>query len=272
MGTVATTYGLADLVELARYPIDRLETPEGVAFLDDQRAAFGREGVMVLADFLTTQGLALLAAEANTAAPLSYRQVKNHNVYLVKDDLSFPEDHPRRRRLTTQTSTVADDHLPSPGGLRTLYDAPELRAFLAPVLGKPVLFPYVDPLASLNLGVTEHGEQLNWHFDFAEFATTLLLQSGEEGGAFEYVPNIRGDGDPAAEARVAAILDGDRSGVKVLAMPPGALVLFQGHHSIHRVAPVSGTRPRLCAILSYSDQPGAKLDEYTRRTFYGRAA
>ncbi|MGF1608219.1 MAG: hypothetical protein ACFCUQ_02405 [Kiloniellales bacterium] len=55
-------------------------------------------------------------------------------------------------------------------------------------------------------------------------------------------------------------------------MGEGALVLFRGRHSLHRVTPVEGARPRLVAVLSYDSEPGVMLTEYNRKLFYGRAS
>ena len=257
---------LGTYVDLARYPIHELG--RHTVFADQCWETFLTHGVLTLPDFLTPHGLTALAEEANRVAPQSFRQEKSHNVYLVEDDLSQPPGHPARRRVSTQTSTVADDLIPADSGLRLLYESDELRQFLAHVLGKSGIYPYEDPLASLNLGVTENGQQLNWHFDSADFTTTLFLQNAEEGGAFQYVPNLRGRADE--HEQITRILDGDISLATELPLTPGTLVLFAGHNSLHRVAPVAGERIRLMAILSYAEERGVTLDAHTRKTFYGR--
>ena len=49
---------------------------------------------------------------------------------------------------------------------------------------------------------------------------------------------------------------GDRSRVIQLSQEPGMLVLFKGHRSIHRVAPVRGSRRRFQSILAHNTKPG----------------
>lgn len=63
-----------------------------------------------------------------------------------------------------------------------------------------------------------------------------------------------------------------RSGVseKRLAIEPGALVLFRGRNSIHRVTPTQGETNRMLAVLAYNSQPGIALSEAASKTFYGR--
>jgi predicted 2-oxoglutarate/Fe(II)-dependent dioxygenase YbiX len=101
--------------------------------------------------------------------------------------------------------------------------------------------------------------------------TTILLQESDGGGTFEYCPDLRRPEDENYEA-VGRVLAGDRSAVRTLDIAPGALVLFRGRYSLHRVTPVEGTRPRIIAILSYDTKPGVVLTEFTRRLFYGRVA
>jgi hypothetical protein len=48
-----------------------------------------------------------------------------------------------------------------------------------------------DPLARVNIIAYRAGEALNWHFDRAEFTTTLLLQAPNAGGAFQYRRDLR---------------------------------------------------------------------------------
>jgi predicted 2-oxoglutarate/Fe(II)-dependent dioxygenase YbiX len=54
---------------------------------------------------------------------------------------------------------------------------------------------------------------------------------------------------------------------KTLAMGAGALVLFRGRNSMHRVTPVAGGHTRILAVLAYNTKPGVSLSESARRTF-----
>jgi len=258
-----------DLVDLARYPIDRIEDETGRPFVADCRRRFSRDGALALSGFVRKDAIAGMRDEALGLAPLAHPGEKRHNVYLIADDPTHPSDHPRNRAQATQISTVADDLIPRTSRLRALYDWPPLRAFLAAVLEKPALHPYADPLASLNTTIGRPGEQLGWHFDNADFATTLMLQDAESGGQFEYCPGVRTPADQGYAA-VERILEGTYDGVRRLPMAPGTLVLFRGRYALHRVTPIEGRRPRLMAVLSYDTEPGVMLSEATRMTFYGR--
>jgi hypothetical protein len=97
---------------------------------------------------------------------------------------------------------------------------------------------------------------------------TLLLQAGEAGGEFEYVPLIRSRENENFEA-VKRVLDGDRTGVIQLQQEPGMLVLFKGHHSLHRVAPVKGSRRRFQTILAHNTRPGVLGSRESSILHYG---
>ena len=156
------------------------------------------------------------------------------------------------------TQTV---HQPGPQGL---------GAAKAQIVGEDGLFPYADSLSSINVHYAPEGKELNWHFDNSEFAITLLLQSPQGGGAFEYVKDLR-DAD-AGEMNfegVADLLDG-RTSPDVLDIAPGTLVLFRGRNSIHRVTPTVGDTKRILVVLAYNSEPGIALSESARQTFYGR--
>jgi len=262
---------LTDIVDLDRYPIQSADSAKLRGFAADCRRQYRDQGVLLLTRFLTPGGLERMAGEARAAAPKSFRQVKQHNVYLCEDDPSFEPEHPRRRRLRTSNSTVADCDIAADGALRRLYGSPAIRRFFATVTGKPGLYPYTDPLSPLNLGVTAKGQTLAWHFDRSDFAITLLLQEALRGGQFEYVSRIRGDHRDNYSG-IENLLDGDRSGVQTLDMRAGTLVLFQGRYSIHRVTRVEGDQDRLLAVLSYDERPDQRMPAYTQKTFYGRAA
>ena len=133
----------------------------------------------------------------------------------------------------------------------------------------PALYPYADPLGSLNINVYATGQQLGWHFDNADFVTTLMIRPAEAGGTYEYLPGLRGPDDGDFEA-LGQVLDGAGEAPRVLDMAAGALVLFRGRTALHRVTPVQTGPPRLLAALSYDPEPGKMLTKHTRALFYGR--
>ncbi len=258
-------------VDLVRYPILDLEQPAARALLESCRAELAESGALVLEGFLFPQAARQAIAELDGLLDNAFYCEKQHNPYLDPQDTALPADHPRNRLQVSDVGALADDQIPRGSILQSLYHWDRVQAFVAILLGVPRLYPYADPLGSLNLSIYQPGQQIGWHYDNADWAVTLMLQPAEAAGAYEYGPRVR-DGARENYDRVAKILDGDRDGVRRLSQDVGALVLFRGRHSIHRVTPVEGGRPRLIAILSYDTEPGVMLTEHYRRLFFGRVA
>ena len=126
-----------------------------------------------------------------------------------------------------------------------------------------------DPMACLNVMSYGPGDQLGWHFDRAKFAVTLLLQAPDGGGAFEYRRNLRTETDPNLDG-VGALLSGDDDSVRSVRGEAGTMTVFAGFRSPHRVAPVTGTKPRIMAVLGFTEEPEAMFSERDRVRFYGR--
>ena len=113
------------------------------------------------------------------------------------------------------------------------------------------------------------GDVQAWHFDEAQFVTTIMVKAPEGGGEFEYVPNLRsGAVEPYAE--VNAVLSRTHPGIKKLPFTPGDMSIFCGGRSVHGVNAVHGPRSRYVAVLSYKDRPGFVNSAEVQQLFYGR--
>ena len=263
----------ADFIDSARYPLDQADDPVTCALVARCRAELVERAVCVVERLLTPDALAAMVAEAERLAPLAHHRAARRNCYIgVEDDPSLPADHPRRRFMATTLGVVADDLIPADSALRALYTWPAFQGFLAAIMGYPALYPNEDRFQALNVIVYEPGEQSDWHFDpDNEFTVTLLLQEADEGGAFSLVPDLRSAAGENYDG-VGRVLDGDASRVVGVARPPGSLVVFRGHDSLHRVAPVSGARRRLVAVMCYEDRPGVVGDPAVNAAIYGPRA
>jgi hypothetical protein len=235
---------LSEIVDTVRHPLDDERFRVGC------RDALDREGVLVLESFMTADALAAARDEAAASEHLASRN----------------------RSVVSSKGCITDDQIGRDSVLRVLYDAPAFRAFLCEVLGERGLHPYADPLSSVNVHYASAGQELGWHFDNSSFAITLLLQAPEAGGVFEYVRALRdaARGDAGYEA-VRRVLDRETPPSR-LSLGAGALVLFRGRDSMHRVTPVSGGTTRVLVVLAYNAEPGVALSESARMTFYGRLA
>ncbi|MEM8751168.1 MAG: 2OG-Fe(II) oxygenase [Pseudomonadota bacterium] len=233
-------------------------------------AQLNRDGVLALADFIRPDALAAMQKEAHAGRDKAYFCTQSHSVYLTPQDPDYPLNHPANRQVESSKGCICDDIVPAKSPLRTLYDAPEFRAFVMRATGENALHPYADPLSSINIHYAERGQELGWHFDNSSFAITLLIEKPDAGSRFEYIKDLRNaDKNEMNFDGVSALLDGEVQ-PDVLTMDPGCLVLFRGRNSIHRVSPNESDKTRMLAVLAYNSEPGVELSENARMTFYGR--
>jgi hypothetical protein len=247
------------LIDLDRYPIDDLQSPRGRSLIDGVRRAMADNVLCALPQFLRPAALSQMVSEAEALAPLAYPGPTEASPYFFNygtaDLAALPSDHPRRRKTPRRMRQIAYDLIPRSTAVWQLYNWDVLTNFLAAAIGIERLYRSADPFQALNISVMDEGGCQQWHFDTNEVNITLLLQAGEAGGEFEYVPLIRSSENENFDV-VKRVLDGDRTGVIQLRQEPGMLVLFKGHHSLHRVAPVKGTRRRFQTILAHNTRPG----------------
>ena len=239
-------------------------------FRADCAATLARDGVLTLPKFLTTDTITTLVSEAEAMQDQAYFTASTHNVYLTPRDDALGDNHVFNRQVTSSKGCITTDQVPAGSALHSLYDSALFRQFIAKIVGEDALYEYADPLAGINVHYAGDGQELGWHFDNSKFAITLLLRAPDQGGAFEYVRDLR-DAD-AGEMNfegVEAVLDG-HAPVDQLEIQPGTLVLFRGRNSMHRVTPTIGDTTRLLVVLAYNAEPGVALSESARMTFFGR--
>jgi hypothetical protein len=256
--------GLQQVVNIVAYPIlDR-------AFRDQCKTTLDQTGVLVLPDFLSSNAVAAIYKEGQEGHDKAYFCKQKHNVYLTEPNPNFPPNHPRNREVLSSKGCICDDVVAKESPLRQLYDSEEFRKFLCVVLSEKALYKYADTLSSINLHYAEPGQELGWHFDNSSFAITLMIKAPEQGGKFEYVRQVRNFEKGELNYKgVESVLDG-RVPVQTLSLQPGALVLFRGRDSLHRVTPVEGLKTRILVVLAYNKDAGIALSRSARQTFFGR--
>lgn len=257
-----------DIIDLQRYPIDKLDTPQGQAFLADCKKKLSKDGAVVLEGFMKPDAVKSVIDNVTPNIKDAFYCSNAHNAYLIKDDPQFDADHPRNRKVYSDKGIVAYDEIPQDNLLHQVYGWQELKTFIAKLMDSAEIFPYEDPLGSVNININKDGRQLGWHYDNSKFVTTLMLQPAGEGGVYEYVPWLRSEQDQNYEG-LDQVLAGTSDKVEILEQGAGAFVLFMGKYTAHRVTPSHGD-PRLVAVLSYGPEPGKTLTEETRKIFYGR--
>jgi hypothetical protein len=190
--------------------------------------------------------------------------------YLDLPDESFPEGHPRRTMVLSRTWVLAYDLIARTCPARVLYEWDGLTQFLGEVLERRPLHRMADPLGALNLTAMVDEHVQGWHYDSTDFVVSIAVQTSERGGEFQCARDIRSADDEHYDD-VAGVLGGSTPGrVEVYPMTPGTLMVFMGRYSIHRVAPVSGDRPRVVALLGYDTRPDTSSSDLLKLVRYGR--
>ena len=232
------THNPATLFDLERYPLDQPHSTAWTELLEHCRQALDTQGMFTLEGLVHPAACEQAVAGINPVMQTeSFEHRRRHNVYFQEDVPGLPADHPALRKLETVNHTLCADQLQGQI-IETLYTYTPLVRFLAAALRKPDLYLMEDPLARVNVMAYRAGEALNWHFDRSEFTTTLLLQSPESGGVFEYRNALRSDRDPNYPG-VATVINQEDPATRELALEPGALQEQVGPHGggvqAHRV-------------------------------------
>lgn len=273
--TPVTTTGsrvlqIGDLVDLQRYPLHDLDHPARADALALARAQLGADGCAVLPDLLRPGGLQCLRDEAQSLKHTTHYTTSSINPYFSTADPALPDDHPVNIFTEKSSGFIPGDAWDTDSPTEAVYRWPPLLTFLAEALDVETLHCYADPLACLTVNVLDPGQQFAWHYDTNDFAVTLLLDEADDGGLFQYAPNIR---TPTREpfAAVADVLLGRSDKVSTLDLRPGDLQIFRGRYSVHQVSRVgAGSCPRHAAILAYTEDDGVIGRLERTRQLFGR--
>jgi hypothetical protein len=258
------------VVDTVRYPLSEPGSPAWNEAVARAQRDLRHVGCSVLSGFIQPASIDVLRREGAEIAPLAYYDVEVVNVYNIASDRSLPDDHPARVPMERGNAFVPRDRIPADFIIHRLYMSQPFQRFVAACLGLPAIHPLADPLAGLCLNVVPPGMAHPWHFDTNEFVASVLTQSPEGGGDFEYCPNVRTARDENFHD-VRGVLDGRRDDlVRRLRLRPGDLQLFQGRFSLHRVTTVRGSRARHSAIFSYCERAGVVGSVARTRQLFGR--
>ena len=263
-----------DVIDLDRYPIGDRDDPRRAELVARLKSELDSQQYCALPGFLRPDALATAAEEGRAARSRAFDNNARRNCYLHREtDPALPDDHPRNMLFASSTRMVAYDILPAASPMKTLYHWPQMREFVAEVVSAGELHESADPYQPVNLLCYDEGDRSTWHFDSSNaFTMTLMLQAPEAGGEFELVPNTRSDDDENYDY-VREVLVGERPNDAVqIAREPGALCIFRGCNSLHRVRPVEGSTMRIMAVFVYEDEPGVVGDPRVNATIYGPRA
>ena len=167
---------LQHLVDLERYPLNKLHSASGQVMTDYWRNALDTTGMCQLNGFFTTKAVKTLENECVEIEPLAYNGLKTCTPYSDSGDNSFPADHPRNMMTPRQVGIVAADLIPDQSCLKQLYYSEQFTEFLALLLDKEKPHHIDDLYQSVNLLAMPEGKGQNWHFDDAGFVITLMIR------------------------------------------------------------------------------------------------
>jgi hypothetical protein len=259
---------VSEIVDLVRYPIhqDCDARRDLVAHLQE---GINRVGCAVIKNFVRQEALPSLVAEGDRVAHLGHRNFNRTNPYFTTLPDDVPEDHPLRRFYDRSNAFVPADNFGDDSIIRAIYEWPAFAPFIQEVLQEPSFHRYADPLADVIINLAEEGNGFPWHFDTNNYTVTLAIQNADEGGEFEYSPNLRSSTDENYDG-VGRVLDGDQSLIHTLHLEPGDLQIFKGRYSLHRVTPLKGPTMRYVAIFSFTEMEGMVGSPERTRQLYGR--
>ncbi len=255
---------ISEIVDIVKHPIDNSD------YINLCKKRIYSNSILILENFLKKDCLKELINEAKRLEDDAYYCSQNHTILLNKRDNSKNYDDPLNMEVTSDKGCVPHDMIGKNSKLNLLYFSPLFKKFLQGVLKLNNIYPYHDSLSSINYNYYQKQQQLGWHFDNASFAITLMIQSSEIGGDFEYVSKGRDYSKNLIDKLyLKKILNNEVNTNKIRA-EPGTLVLFYGRNYLHRVTPVLSDKPRILVTLNYNEEEGIELSENARKTFFGR--
>ena len=261
---------LTRFIDVERYPIDRFGSDGFVSMINSIRSKLADDGCAVLKGFLRQDIISELVAEADAASIHAHNSRNRTNPYFSQDDESLDPTHPLRRFYNRSNAFIPADNFGKDSALRAIYEWEPFFEFMRIALDEPEdgFFKYADPLADVIVNMATEGNGFPWHFDTNNFTVTLAIQNADQGGDFEYAPNIR-SGDENFDV-VRQVLDETSTIVKTLTLEPGDLQIFKGRYSLHRVAPLKGKTNRYVAIFSYVEEDGMVGSPERTKQLYGK--
>ena len=175
---------MRQLLDLDRFPLDRLDGVRGRALLARYRQELRETGMFILAGLIRAEALGRCVAEVEPLfESAAFTHSREHNIYFDDGIEGVDAGHPALGRFRTVNHTVCGDLIPA-SLITRVYEWQPLIDFLAAAMDKPRLYRMADPLARINVMAYRAGDALNWHFDRSEFTTTCLLQAPLAGGNF----------------------------------------------------------------------------------------
>jgi len=262
------------VINLDAYPILDDNNPERAEIIAKCKHDLDTKQYCVLPDFILPEARKAAVEQALAVEHLAHLNCADRNCYLQRSkDASLPEDHARNVFLSASMRMLAYDLLPAESPLKVLYHWEATKRFIAEIVGVEKLYDNEDAFQPVNTVIYHDGDRSAWHFDSVNaFTMTLMLQAPEKGGRFEMAPHTRSDDDQNYDY-VGKVVRGEIPEDTVeVGREEGALCIFRGCNSLHRVSPVEGDRRRIMGVFVYENEPGITGDAEVNATVYGPRA
>jgi len=255
------TTDIRQLIDLDRYPLDQPEHPAYAQLLYDGRLALEQRALFSMAQFVRPQAIAVMVRQLEALLSCSSRYESARSAYVYgAGESDCADDHPRAQLHRCSYNQVLNYQIPNNSPLRLIYYWQPLTEFLRQLCDYQTFYRSDCPHFALTSKIAGEGDTDGWHFDTNDVVFSLLLQTPEAGGEFEYAPFIRSEQDENYGGVSRVVADPQSAAVR----PPMALGdfnVFMGDLSLHRVKPVVGKRKRMVALFSYDRDPGMVFDQ-----------
>ena len=248
------------LIDLDRYPIDRLNSKAGQLLVARCRSDLDDCAAATLPSFIRQAEIANLVEEAESLVQVAHRYDGDSVTFYEEDDIGCSdtdslESVVRSARHPNRYCQILNYQIPNHSDLRAIYLWPPLTEFIRQVLNVEQLFLSQCPHLALTMKVAYEGDTDGWHYDPNDGVITLVLQTADNGGEFEYAPNIRNKIDQNYAGVDRLFKSPDVEATRPI-LEPGTFTFFNGRHSMHRVRQVGSTRqPRIVSIFSFDQRP-----------------
>lgn len=262
---------IQDIVNLDIYPVTDPNNPARQVLVEQYRSDLQSNLYCTLPNFVTATALAAMSAEAKSLQHEAYHNNSLRNCYLhQQQDSALQHDHARNLQDRSSTRMIAYDQIPEASPLKTFYHHEVVRSLISEIVGEGELFDNEDPYQPVNYVCYQNGDESSWHFDADNsFTMTLMIQPSDYGGEFQMSPHTRSNENQNYDD-VAKVLRGESSDTVVcVGREPGALCIFKGCNSLHRVTPVQGDKLRVMGVFVYEFDPGIVGDARVNATIYG---
>ena len=143
-----------------------------------------KKGILIFRNFINSERIKKIKEESIKLKPKSFKSSSEYNVYILPNDPKFPKKSARNRVMKTTKRCIPNDLISKNSSLFKIYNSKIIKKFYCDILNVNKLYPYYDPLSSININYYSNGDGLGWHFDNSDFTITLLVKNSLKGGDY----------------------------------------------------------------------------------------